>query len=204
VYRGCAIPDLRGAYFYADINGRVWSFRYVRGAVTDFRERTSELAPRGGSAINTPVHIGEDARGEIYIVDLDGDVFRVVSRAPAPAVDLGFGKVGSNGRAPVFDACGVLNTGNTATLRLRFAPPNAVAVACYSLSSNPTLVLRGTFVPLPIIASEAFTTDAAGRVNYVVRGGSGPVAVYGQFLVDDPGLSELVGISNALRMEFLQ
>jgi hypothetical protein len=123
VYRGCAIPDLRGTYFYGDYcTARIFSFRYAKGALTEHRERTAELAPGLGAAINNISHIGEDARGEIHVVDYDGDIFKLVSRLPPAAVDVGYGLTGSYGQQPVLDACGLLNTGNTAEFRLRFAP----------------------------------------------------------------------------------
>ena len=93
VYRGCHIPDLRGAYFYADwCNGRVWSFRYAGGAVIDSVERTAELAPGGGRTIDNISSFGEDATGELYILDhADGEVYRIV---PAEAVTPDCGEVG--------------------------------------------------------------------------------------------------------------
>lgn len=79
VYRGPKIPDLHGTYFLADYNsGRVWSFKVVGGAATSFTVRTAELAPGGGVAINNPLSWGEDADGEMYLTDLDGDVFKIV------------------------------------------------------------------------------------------------------------------------------
>src|SRR5262249_45080145 len=44
VYRGCAIPDLQGTYFFADYcANKIWSFRLVGGQVTEFTDRTLEL-----------------------------------------------------------------------------------------------------------------------------------------------------------------
>jgi len=85
VYRGCAIPDLRGTYFFADYCSRtIWSFRYDGLAVTDFRDRTVELTPDVGS-IRRISSFGQDGRGELYLCDLmDGELFKVV---PAGAVD---------------------------------------------------------------------------------------------------------------------
>ena len=84
VYRGCRLPDLRGTYFYSDFcTGFVRTFRYSGGAVTDPQDRTGEVAPGGGLAIDGVSSFGEDARGELYIVDygfgLDGrgEVYRI-------------------------------------------------------------------------------------------------------------------------------
>jgi len=72
VYRGSAIPTLRGTYFYADYcAGFVRSFRFVNGMVIDH----TEWASLGGGNISS---FGEDANGELYIVTLGGGVFRIV------------------------------------------------------------------------------------------------------------------------------
>jgi glucose/arabinose dehydrogenase len=79
VYRGCAIPDLDGTYFFADYcSAQIWSFRYQESKVVEFTERTAELDPDGGLSISDIVSFGEDAFGELYICDLDGEVYRIV------------------------------------------------------------------------------------------------------------------------------
>lgn len=53
--------------------------------ISNFVERTAELAPGGGLAIDTPSSFGEDAAGELYIVDLGGgEIYRIESACPAP------------------------------------------------------------------------------------------------------------------------
>jgi glucose/arabinose dehydrogenase len=72
VYRGTAIPALQGHYFYADYcQGWVRSLRYA-GAVTDQTEWPS-LTP-GGPVLS----FGEDAAGELYVLDQEGRVSKVV------------------------------------------------------------------------------------------------------------------------------
>lgn len=79
VYRGMAIPDLDGTYFYADYcTGEIWSIRYNGVSVTDFEARTAELDPPGVITIGSISSFGEDAMGELYIVDLGGEVFKIV------------------------------------------------------------------------------------------------------------------------------
>ncbi|HWP65556.1 MAG TPA: PQQ-dependent sugar dehydrogenase [Candidatus Limnocylindria bacterium] len=81
VYRGCAMPDLRGTYFYADYcSGFIRTFSGISGGRAQNRaNRTAELAPGGGLAIGSITSFGEDARGELYITDLaDGEVFKIV------------------------------------------------------------------------------------------------------------------------------
>ena len=73
VYRGSAIPELQGHYFYADFcQGWVRSFRYAGGVAT---EETSWPALSTGGSI---VSFGEDAAGELYILEAGGRVSRIV------------------------------------------------------------------------------------------------------------------------------
>jgi cysteine-rich repeat protein len=80
VYRGCALPDLVGTYFYSDFcSAFIRTFRGVVGGVAqDERDRTAELAPGGGLAIESVTSFGEDARGELYIADRSGEIFKIV------------------------------------------------------------------------------------------------------------------------------
>src|SRR5262245_54243077 len=74
VYRGCRMPGLAGTYFYADFCASfIRSFRVVGGSVVDPNDRTAELAPGGGLSITTITSFGQDARGEVYIVDRGGN-----------------------------------------------------------------------------------------------------------------------------------
>lgn len=83
VYRGAAIPSLAGTYFFADYcAGTIWSLRYDGLAITEFTDRTAELAPGGGLSIQSISGFGEDGSGEIYIVDrgttTTGEVYRIL------------------------------------------------------------------------------------------------------------------------------
>jgi len=73
VYRGSAIPAVQGHYFYADLCQRwVRSFRYAGGAATE--ETSWPTLSTGG----TIVSFGEDAAGEMYILDAGGRVSKIV------------------------------------------------------------------------------------------------------------------------------
>jgi glucose/arabinose dehydrogenase len=75
VYRGAAIPALQGHYFYSDYcSGWVRSFRLQDGVVAD-EQQWPTLAPGG----NVP-SFGQDAAGELYIMNVEGRVFRIVPR----------------------------------------------------------------------------------------------------------------------------
>lgn len=81
VYRGCALPDLRGTYFYSDFCAAfVRSFTYHNGAVENLHDWTAEIAPGNGQSIDRVVAFAEDGRGELYICDLGGEVFKIVPK----------------------------------------------------------------------------------------------------------------------------
>ena len=81
VYRGAAIPDLDGTYFYADFcSNRIWSLRYDGVNVTDFQQRQQELAPPTGSLSNITC-IGEDFDGEIYFC-VSNRVYKLIPEPP--------------------------------------------------------------------------------------------------------------------------
>ncbi len=201
VYRGCAIPDLRGVYFFADYcSNRIWSLRASSTGFTDLRDRTLELRANVG-AVEYISSFGEDARGELYIVDHgDGEIFKIVARDGGPAVDLGFGKVGSNGDIPFFEVCGRFERGASADLILRRAPANVPAVLAVSLTNSPIQIWGGTLVPVPPTLMIPLSTDAAGRASLAVRGGLGRSILYGQWVLYDAGASFGFGLSNALRI----
>ena len=88
VYRG-PVESLRGQYLFADfIEGNVWSLPvddlYGTVPVTSdrFTVRNTTFAPDVG-AINNPVAFGTDQAGNVYIADLDGEIF-VIEGAPGP------------------------------------------------------------------------------------------------------------------------
>ncbi len=87
VYRGCAIPWLRGTYFFGDYcSTQTWSFRRTGGANTEFTERTTQLDPPGTTTMGNIISFGEDALGEMYIIDRQGSagkILRIVESTPS-------------------------------------------------------------------------------------------------------------------------
>jgi cysteine-rich repeat protein len=81
VYRGCAMPDVRGDYFYSDTySERIHTFRGVSGGdAQSVMDRTADLDPPGARSIDAITSFGEDARGELYIADfVHGEVFKII------------------------------------------------------------------------------------------------------------------------------
>ena len=78
VYRGTRLTELAGAYIYGDYDtGKIWALRYDGGKKVD-------RAPRAGRHARIRiVAFGEDAAGELYLVDfIGGGIHRLV---PVPA-----------------------------------------------------------------------------------------------------------------------
>lgn len=89
VYRGNAVPELRGKYIFSDyVSERFWT--------TDIA-RLEELGTNATVQITTDINpnrtvitdvssFGEDSEGELYICDLTGgEVFKIVAEGPVPA-----------------------------------------------------------------------------------------------------------------------
>ena len=71
VYRGSAIPALRGRYLYGDYcSATVWSLRIEDGRATEVRREAFRI-PELSS-------FGEDAAGELYATSLGGRVYKLV------------------------------------------------------------------------------------------------------------------------------
>lgn len=101
VYRGAAIPDLVGSYFFADFNSRqLWSLRRAQGAVAQLRSRTAELVPPAPATLAGVLSFGEDAAGELHLGDMAGNVYRIVPDGPLVAGVAPYG-AGSPGCAGV-------------------------------------------------------------------------------------------------------
>lgn len=82
VYRG-PVEGLRGQYVFGDfVRGNLWSFpisRITLGttlASSQFTLRNADFTPNLG-AINNVASFGVDQAGNLYIVDYDGEIFRI-------------------------------------------------------------------------------------------------------------------------------
>ncbi|NNF13621.1 MAG: glucose dehydrogenase [Gemmatimonadetes bacterium] len=75
VYRGAALTELAGRYFFGDFcSGFVRSFRYQAGAAVDVQDHGVDLGTIGGLS-----SFGEDSAGELYLLDIEGVVYRLVA-----------------------------------------------------------------------------------------------------------------------------
>ena len=73
VYRGSGVPDLRGAYVYADYcNGRMWALRAAGGQVT-----AQDQIFAAGFQVSS---FAQDQKGELYVLQYagTGGIFKIV------------------------------------------------------------------------------------------------------------------------------
>ena len=71
VYRGSAIPDVQGAYLYAD---------YCQGDIRALRLAGGRVTENVNLGLNVPslASFGEDQDGELYVLSLSGPVYKIV------------------------------------------------------------------------------------------------------------------------------
>jgi glucose/arabinose dehydrogenase len=75
VYRGSAIPELTGTYFYSDWCSQwIRSFKFVGGAVTEEQDWSEQLGQLG--QVNT---FGIDSTNELYLGTHEGIVARLIA-----------------------------------------------------------------------------------------------------------------------------
>ncbi len=78
VYRG-PVKSLEGRYIFGDYNlGHIWSFVPKNGKPTKFEDHTKEFSAEGQRALIAS--FGEDAVGNLYIVDHKGPILRIVEK----------------------------------------------------------------------------------------------------------------------------
>jgi glucose/arabinose dehydrogenase len=81
VYRGRLHPELAGAYFYGDYcTGMIQSFQIENGAAVDSKDWTQALRTQAGAPMQGLSSFGEDAAGELYLVLLSGEIYRLMAR----------------------------------------------------------------------------------------------------------------------------
>ncbi len=79
VYRGRALPQLAGTYFYADYcTGLLRSFRWSPDGIRDHWDWKAALDREG--VLQQVSSFGTDADGELYIVELTGAIYELVAR----------------------------------------------------------------------------------------------------------------------------
>jgi Ca2+-binding RTX toxin-like protein len=96
-------PALRGQYVFGDfVRGSILTLSDAGGS-WQATDRTSQIAVNAGS-IDSISSFGQDAVGNLYIVDIDGDLYRLIPAGGAP--DLGDRLSGRGGADIIFGGDG--------------------------------------------------------------------------------------------------
>lgn len=154
VYRGRAMADMHGRFFYGDYcSGEVWSTLTDGVVAVDHRDHSADLAVTMGSSRQI-IGYGEDADGEIYVCDrVDGSVNRIV-----PA--------GLRLRVPQLAA------GQSATLAISGGTANATVGIAYSLQGLGSTPVPPLNVTLGIAQASLLVqgvTDGAGAASFPIQ-----------------------------------
>jgi glucose/arabinose dehydrogenase len=79
VYRGKALPELDGFYFYSDFcTGMLRGFRWQAGKVIDHYDFKRAIDPENKLAKISS--FGEDADGELYVLSLEGVIWKLTRK----------------------------------------------------------------------------------------------------------------------------
>lgn len=88
VYRGSKIPGLYGCYFFSDwCTSEIWTFEYDGSTLSELTNRSDELGPPPGDSFSFLAGFGQDAEGELYVMDWNwvgentGQIFKIVPDA---------------------------------------------------------------------------------------------------------------------------
>ena len=174
VYRGCAVPALQGRYVFGDlVGGRVWSFRWANGAVSDFVDHTAELAL--GGALQSIASFGEDAAGELYLCDwVAGAVYRLGSTDPlvdcnanglSDACDL------AQGTSADVDGNGVPDECECGTLPVTYCTAKTNSLGCAPAIDHTGTPKLGAAEPF-VVRCDAVLNHSVGLLLY----GTAPTA----------------------------
>jgi Glucose / Sorbosone dehydrogenase len=167
VYRGSALTGWDGVYFFADYcTAQVWSLVY-NGVSAVVTERTAELAPGGGLALNLITSFGQDNDSELYICDqgsgaANGEIFAIVP--DGPFTDLGHALAGVNG-PPVLAGVGTLKTGSVGAFNVSQAKASTTGLLFIALGQGAANYKGGTLVAFPPITLVPLATTTAGSLQ---------------------------------------
>jgi len=198
VYRGAALPELHGTYFFADwcsstISGLTWDGK----AITSLVDVTGQFAPGVGQTLNQISSFGEDKDGELLILDLGGEIYRLVRD---PFTDLG-GALPGGGGAPRLQAEGALLPNSLNQFVLTQAAASASTFLFLSLESNAVPFKGGTLQTFPYATLVPTTTTATGTLTMPFvfpTDVPSALSLYFQCAIVDPQAIQGVAISNAL------
>ncbi len=180
VYRGCAIPAVAGDYFFGDYcSGEVFSFEYDGLAISDFKDRTTELALGAFGLIS----FGEDAFGEMYLLFQNGTIYKMMPVAAitdcnnnmiSDSCEIAVGLEADDNTNGIPDSCepGVICGDADGNSIITIS--DAVFLIAYIFSGGPA--------PDPLSAGDAdcnsiiTISDAVYMITFIFGGGPAPCA----------------------------
>ena len=81
VYRGTKIKSMQGLYIFGDYcSGNIWTLKVVNGKALNFKNRTEEINLGDGEFTTYISSFGQDSDGELYIVDYNGGVYKLIEK----------------------------------------------------------------------------------------------------------------------------
>ncbi|HEV8377694.1 MAG TPA: PQQ-dependent sugar dehydrogenase [Tepidisphaeraceae bacterium] len=81
VYHGSAIPALKGWYIFGDYSiGKIWAIKFEPGKPVQVEVLIDPNDPqrKGPTRPTQPSAFGEDASGEVYLLDINGPIYKFV------------------------------------------------------------------------------------------------------------------------------
>ena len=205
VYRGKAIPGLEGTYFFADYcTSKIWSFRYDGTTMTSFTDRTAELTPPAGQNLGSIASFGENAWGELFLIDLDGEIYQILPADPIPQwANYGAGWPGTLGVPSLtLDAVPELCTHVQVQMGNSLGTPTTAALLLGLNDDNVVTVLDGTL----LVAAPSVTMFVvpAGGLNLPFSLPCTPALcgldLYLQVLETDSGATQGLSFSQGLSL----
>jgi len=182
VYRGSEFPDLVGRYLFGDLcSGTIWDV-----AATATSPATPEVLLQSGLTLTG---FGEDASGELYLEDINGGVYHIVSdttrvsgsdRYATSAAVAALGGYATNGTVYLASGAGFADALSAAPLAgrdhtpLLLVPPTwplpaSIASRLAALSPNHITLVGGVGAIPASVATHLVTTYLAGDASRLTR-----------------------------------
>ncbi len=143
-YRGTSMPNYVGKYFYADYcSDRIWSIDFDGTNISNKVEHEADIALPGVVSITS---FGEDANGELYIVDANGgQIYRLAEDCAPTIIDYCTGAPNSVGAGAdlTFGGTAILSNNNM-VLTASGCPAGNPGIFFYSKSANSAPLGDGT------------------------------------------------------------
>ena len=153
VYRGAALPELVGTYIYGDfISGRIWSLDVSNGVATNVELLDTDLLVSS---------FGQDASGELYVLDYFGSVYQIVRRPVASEPSA------VPGRAPRLRLAGPNPFLTRTALTFESDHAGPVRLAVYDVLGREVAVLHDG--PAAQTQTVSLAADALPAGVYIVR-----------------------------------